>query len=171
MQYYIDVLKKYAVFKGRASRKEYWMFVLFNLIVMILLSLVLSFLGTPKMIKSIISNIYSLAILVPSYSVIIRRLHDIGKSGWWILLNIGGVLLLIPAMILTMIFSFSQSNNGLITASIFGLLGFACIITSFIFAITKSQPGTNKYGPNPYELKTNVVLEPTTPSVPPEQAV
>ena len=63
------------------------------------------------------------------------------------------------------------SLNLSTVCSIFGLLGFACIITSFIFAITKSQPGTNKYGPNPYELKTNVVLEPTTPSVPPEQAV
>jgi uncharacterized membrane protein YhaH (DUF805 family) len=83
MNYYVDVLKKYAVFDGRARRKEYWMFVLFNLIVSIIVGIIGGLIKAP-----IIGSIYSLAVLLPSIAVGVRRMHDTDHSGWWLLLPI-----------------------------------------------------------------------------------
>lgn len=82
MNWYVEVLKKYAEFNGRARRTEYWMFVLFNLIISIILVMVDNFLGTP------FNFIYGLAIIIPGIAVGVRRLHDIGKSGWMLLIAI-----------------------------------------------------------------------------------
>lgn len=79
MNYYLDVLKKYATFSGRARRKEYWMFVLINAIVVMAISLIEYAAGT----KGIIGYIYGLALIIPMIAVTVRRLHDIGKSGFW----------------------------------------------------------------------------------------
>lgn len=94
MHYYLEVLKKYAVFKGRASPKEFWMFVLFNLIfgfVLIIIEVeVLSGEG-------VLSQIYSLAMLIPYIAVSVRRLHDTNRSGWLLLISLipfGGIALL-----------------------------------------------------------------------------
>ena len=76
-----SVFSQYAGFSGRARRSEYWYFVLFNFIV----SFVLGLLGQAASIFSILSGIVSLALLVPGLAVAIRRLHDIGKSGWYLL--------------------------------------------------------------------------------------
>lgn len=84
MNWYLEVLKKYAVFTGRARRKEYWMFHLFNFIILILLAIVE--LGPGG--HGFLGNLYAAAVLVPSIAVAIRRMHDIGRSGWWILLPI-----------------------------------------------------------------------------------
>lgn len=89
--YFLDVLKtKYALFDGRARRKEYWMFVLVVVVISVVLSILGSILGSIAgflgTIFSIISGLFSLAILVPSIGLAIRRLHDINKSGWFYLL-------------------------------------------------------------------------------------
>ena len=122
MEWYIKVLKNYANFKGRARRKEYWMFVLINVIIyiafmiliiiievisgviyvsdlkIIITSLMTLFTVTPF---SVILSLYVLAILVPSLAVSVRRLHDIGKSGWFILISlipiVGSIILLVWA--------------------------------------------------------------------------
>ena len=90
MNWYIKVLKNYAVFSGRARRKEYWMFVLFNFI----FALVLSLIGLLTFgMLYILSILYGVAVLVPALAVAVRRLHDIGKSGWYyfiILIPIAG---------------------------------------------------------------------------------
>jgi len=79
MEWYLKVLKNYATFTGRARRKEYWMFFLFNMI-FALVAWVLDFIiGT----YFVLYLVYLLAILVPSIAVAVRRLHDIGKSGAW----------------------------------------------------------------------------------------
>jgi len=78
MNWYLEVLKKYAVFSGRARRKEYWMFILFNFIIGSVLWVV-GRLAT----SLIIGTLYDLAILIPSIAVSVRRLHDTGRSGWW----------------------------------------------------------------------------------------
>lgn len=99
MNWYISVLKQYAVFSGRARRTEYWMFVLCNVIVMLLLSMVDKLIGGDK---ELISSIYSLAVLLPSLAVAARRLHDTDRSGWWLLLGlipIIGTLVLIYFMV------------------------------------------------------------------------
>ena len=100
MQWYLHVLKNYAVFKGRASRKEFWMFVLFNIIVSVILSILE---GLVSRDTSILSGLYSLAVLVPSLAVTVRRLHDTNKSGWWwfiVLVPIIGPFVLLAFMIM-----------------------------------------------------------------------
>jgi len=83
MNYYVDVLKKYAVFEGRARRKEYWMFVLFNMIAAFVIGFIAGMIHVP-----ILSNVYALAVLVPSIAVGVRRMHDTDHSGWWLLVPI-----------------------------------------------------------------------------------
>ncbi len=94
MHWYLYVIKNYAVFRGRATRTEYWMFFLFNL----LFTFVLGYLdGVMEM--GVLSLVYSLFILLPSIAVAVRRLHDTGRTGWWLLLTliplIGGLVILV----------------------------------------------------------------------------
>ena len=77
----VCVQKKYVDFSGRASRSEFWWFVLFNIIA----SIVGSILGA--MIHPAISFLVSLGLLLPALGVSVRRLHDVGRSGWWLLLS------------------------------------------------------------------------------------
>lgn len=90
MTYFLSALKNYAVFSGRTRRRDYWMFVLFNIIFSIVASILDRLLGTnlttPEgyVYGGVISCIYSLAILIPSLAIVVRRLHDINKSGGWI---------------------------------------------------------------------------------------
>ena len=84
--------KKYAVFQGRARRKEFWWFFLFNVIVGIVLGIVDGIAGTSSGGTGLFGGIYSLATLVPNIAVGIRRMHDIDRSGWWILLPIVNIV-------------------------------------------------------------------------------
>jgi len=79
--YYLDVVKNYTKFDGRARRSEYWYFVSFNMIISIVLGSVGGAIDFP-----LISTIYSLGVLLPSIAVAIRRMHDVGKSGWFMLI-------------------------------------------------------------------------------------
>jgi uncharacterized membrane protein YhaH (DUF805 family) len=88
MNEYISVLKQYAVFAGRARRREYWMFILFTVIIAVVLNGVGALIHLP-----IIGSIYSLAVLVPSIAVAIRRMHDVSKSGWFLLIPIYNLIL------------------------------------------------------------------------------
>jgi len=78
------VRNKYADFKGRARRKEYWMYYLVYIILAFLVGFIDGFLG----LYPILSSIFSLALLIPSIAVAVRRLHDTGKSGWWLLISL-----------------------------------------------------------------------------------
>ncbi|AWW30594.1 DUF805 domain-containing protein [Echinicola strongylocentroti] len=85
MEYYKKVLTEYANFNGRARRKEYWMFILFNFLVVIVLSIVggmLSMALSSELPYIILFGAYTLGTIIPSLAVLVRRLHDIGKSGW-----------------------------------------------------------------------------------------
>jgi uncharacterized membrane protein YhaH (DUF805 family) len=104
VSWYLEVLKKYAVFSGRARRAEYWYFVLFNIIVAVVLSLIDTLLGTFNFMQGVglLSGLYALAVLIPTLAVTVRRLHDIDRSGWWIFINliplIGFIVLLVFAV-------------------------------------------------------------------------
>lgn len=102
MKWYLKVVKdNYANFNGRACRQEFWMFVLFNLIISIAAGVLDSMFGT-----MFISIIYGLAILIPGLAVSIRRLHDTGKTAWFLLIG------LIPVVNLVLIYFFViESNN------------------------------------------------------------
>jgi uncharacterized membrane protein YhaH (DUF805 family) len=98
MEWYIKVLKNYAGFDGRASRQEYWMFVLFNILISIGISIVSNVLRSiTKTDQNILGLIYNLAVLVPSIAVAIRRMHDTGRSGWWSIVPIAGLIFAIEA--------------------------------------------------------------------------
>ena len=87
MNWYIDVLKKYAVFSGRARRKEYWMFTLFNVIISFVLGLIDAIVfGAEEGSMGMLGLIYAVAVLLPSLAVSVRRLHDTGRTGWWLLI-------------------------------------------------------------------------------------
>lgn len=88
MNWFIKSLKQYADFKGRARRKEYWMFILFSIIIGIILTLIEMMTGTFNYFVNMgpLSALFSLVILVPNLAVTVRRLHDIGKSGWMMLI-------------------------------------------------------------------------------------
>ncbi len=135
MEWYLMVWRKYAEFDGRSRRKEYWMFTLFNLLAIFALAalgvaggVMLASTGKVDSENSvpflfIPIGIYALAALIPSISAATRRFHDIGKSGW--------LLLLLCAL------------------GIIPVVGFICAIIQLVFLCQDSQPGANQYGPNP----------------------
>ncbi len=109
MNWYLEVLKKYATFSGRARRTEYWMFTLVNAIIGFIISFVEGLLGLSNDIGGVIlSGIYGLGILLPSLAVSVRRLQDTGRSGWWILLG----LIPIVGWIMLIIFLVKDSEPG-----------------------------------------------------------
>ena len=117
MNWYLAVLRKYAVFSGRARRMEYWMFALVSFVIVCVLS-TMEFMmgiavGSPQ---SALTILYTLAVFIPELAVCVRRLHDTGRSGWWLLLT------LLP------------------------VLGIVILI---VFVLQDSQPGENRFGPNP----------------------
>ena len=102
MEYFKNcILKHYIDFKGRARRKEYWSFVLFAVIIIILVGIVAgvldNVLGLSGTLTAALVTIVDLGLILPSISVLVRRLHDIGKSGWWFWVSlipvVGGIIL------------------------------------------------------------------------------
>ena len=91
-----SALTQYATFTGRARRSEYWYFVLFNVIVSIVASIIDAVIGV-----QLVSWIVTLGLLVPGLAVTVRRLHDTGRSGWWILIGlvplVGAIILIVFA--------------------------------------------------------------------------
>lgn len=122
MQWYLKVIQNYTNFSGRARRREYWMFSLFNFIIGFALGFIAGLIQGPQEVESFgivdgIALLYGSFIFLPGLAVSIRRLHDTGRSGWWVLIAIipGGAFLLI------------------------------------YYFVQDSQAGENKYGTNPKE--------------------
>ena len=104
MNYYLDCLtKKYCCFSGRARRKEYWMFALVNFVISIILNVI-----DLKVTGGILQLIYGLALLLPGFGVTVRRLHDISKSGWWVLI----ALIPLVGPIVLLVFMCTNSTPG-----------------------------------------------------------
>lgn len=118
MSWFLEAMKKYATFEGRARRKEYWYFVLFCCLAAIALAIVDGIAGTfdEEAEIGLFSGLFILGTLVPSIAVLVRRLHDTNRSGWWVLINLVPV---VGALVL------------------------------LVFAVQDSQPGGNRFGPNP----------------------
>ncbi|WP_347989423.1 DUF805 domain-containing protein [Methylomonas sp. AM2-LC] len=99
MNYYVNALKSYAVFSGRATRKEYWIFLFFNCIIAFTIGFVSAVIeGFSGMsissLGNTLNNIYALAVFIPSIAVGVRRMHDIGKNGWWFIFPIVSLVFL-----------------------------------------------------------------------------
>ena len=158
-------LKKYFDFKGRARRSEYWWFVLFAAIV----SSVFNYGGLLIPFLSFVGMFCSLLLMIPLFAAMTRRLHDTGRSGWWVvLLAIFYLAALVTMAILLapygsqlfettdtmvqaeMMADAVQSSPGVATVLTgSSLLGFLLLIVVFIFTLLDSKWGENKYGPSP----------------------
>lgn len=109
MNWYLEALKKYAVFSGRAHRKEYWMFVLFNLIIGLVIGLIEGIAGiAPESTESVLASIYILAVLIPGIAVTVRRLHDTSHSAWWLLIPFVPII----GYIVLLVFMVQDSDQG-----------------------------------------------------------
>lgn len=110
MHWYLEALKKYAVFSGRSRRKEYWYFFLVNLIITFILLIIDMVTGTYSFQSGLgfLGSIYSVLVLIPNISVSVRRLHDTARSGWWVLV---GLIPIIGAIIL-FVFMVQDSTPG-----------------------------------------------------------
>lgn len=110
MHWYLKALSKYAVFNGRARRKEYWMFALVNALAILALSFWDGAVGTYdyEIGGGLFSGLYSLLVLLPSLAVTVRRLHDTGRSGWWLLL----AFLPLVGLVVMLVFLASDSEGG-----------------------------------------------------------
>jgi len=127
MKWYLHALRKYAVIKGRARRREYWIFELMNsaiALALFVLAVKLGKAGYPYFLS--LPFLYIVATMIPSLSSLIRRLHDTNRSGWWLLIS---MLPVVGPLIL------------------FGI------------TVTNSDPGENRFGPNP---KRQPTTEPTS---------
>lgn len=110
MNWYLQVLKKYAVFNGRARRREYWLFALFNLIISIVLAVIDSVTGSlsPEAGMGLLGAIYMLGVFIPSLAVTVRRLHDAEHSGWWLLIAMVPLI----GVIVLLVFMVQESKPG-----------------------------------------------------------
>ena len=170
MEWMILPLKRYAQFSGRSTRREFWMWVVFIIICAIVLGFLDTILGLggrtnygggsvaapgvsgyrygAGMRGGILTDIFSLAILVPNIAVSIRRLHDTDRSGWWILMPI------IPYAIgiVGIVSSIAGATPGAGTAAIFGIamvIGLIAAIVLLVWYCLRGTPGPNRFGPDP----------------------
>lgn len=107
MEYFTDALKRYADFSDRANRTQFWMYVLVYLIIYVVLSLIDKLLGSV-----VLALLFSLALLIPSISIGARRLHDIGRSGWWQLIALIPILGAIVLIIFYVLASDDDNQYG-----------------------------------------------------------
>ena len=111
MEWYLAVLSKYADFSGRARRKEYWMFALINFVIALVLGVIDGVSGQKSAQTGgvgILGGLYTLAMLVPSLAVGVRRLHDTNRSAWFLLL----VLIPIAGPIIYLVFLAQEGTPG-----------------------------------------------------------
>ena len=124
MKYYIACLRKYAVFRGRASRREFWYFYLYNFLAVMVIAVVAGLIGGVQGVRDsgvlmVPVDLFIIATGIPTWAVTVRRCHDFGLNPWWTLLT------LVPAL---------------------GLLYLIWI------GVQPSQPGANAHGPNPDDV-------------------
>ncbi len=109
MHWYLYVLKNYAVFSGRARRKEYWFFTLISSVVVVFFSVIDNQMGWKLGEDAgFLGTLYGVAVIVPSIAVTVRRLHDTDRSGWWILIG----LIPLVGVIVLLVFLILKGNEG-----------------------------------------------------------
>jgi len=162
MKWFLKCLNQYADFKGRARRREFWMFQLFYWLILLLLSIILGIImGIREAVGEdgrlflyrqnkdiefeMVSLFYYFLLFLPSLAVTVRRLHDVGKSGWFVL----------PWIVLLLMFVPTGGISKLPVPAVILLPTFILLVIlyfwMYILLMLNSKPGTNKYGPNPKE--------------------
>jgi uncharacterized membrane protein YhaH (DUF805 family) len=145
MAIFLQPLKKYATFSGRATRTELWGFYLFIFLVSIALSMVEKLIGIP----GLISGLFSLAVLIPLIAVYTRRLHDVNISGWWQLLPFPptvGLLVVGALYLINMGTAYGGWVIGFLVPTVILNIGL------LVCTLLSGTEGYNDYGANPREL-------------------
>ncbi len=145
LEWAVRPLKKYAVFSGRAPRAEYWWFYLATFIAGFATSALDAVVGGP----GVTNKILNLALMVPSLAVLVRRLHDTDRSGWWLLVFAVGL----GSFGVALVVGIANAGDafGLTPILVIGGIGIGiALITLFIFTILPGTAGPNRYGPDPY---------------------
>ena len=150
--------KNYANFRGRTPRSGYWWASLFLLASSLILGGIDSALFGSLWSEELLSQglgplrfAFALAALVPNLALAFRRLHDTGRSGWWLLLPI------VPSLVLWVTAPETASGQPATFGDVdpfvqlIAVAGLAGVVVLFVFYLQKSKPGDNKYGPNPLE--------------------
>lgn len=164
MEYMFMPLKRYAEFSGRSRRMEYWMWTLFQILLyaaVLVVSLVLvggaAVSGDPTSAMAaggaglVVMGLYLLAqiaFFIPSLAVGVRRLHDTGRTGWWLLAPLAPYLLMFFGIGMA-----ASTPDAAVAGGVVGMIGivavFALAITLLVFLLLDGTPGHNKYGPDP----------------------
>ena len=157
MEWMILPLKRYFEFGGRSRRKEYWMFILFTIIVGAVLGVLDAVLGLDfnsddtgsfRGGNGVLGSLFSLATLIPSISVAVRRLHDTDRSGWWLLMPIG--LIFVAAILAGFLGVFSGGMAGVgLGIGLIALVVIASAIVLLVFLCLDGTRGPNRFGPDP----------------------
>jgi len=174
MEWMLLPLKRYAQFNGRSRRKEYWMWILFVVLASIILSILDSILGLggrtsvgPGAVPGgynygagvtggVLANLFILATFIPGLAVSVRRLHDIDRSGWWILMPLAPYLLGFAIML----GSFAGGMPGLtIVGGLAFLVGVICAIVLLVWYCSAGTNGPNRFGPDPKGVSTEQLAE------------
>jgi uncharacterized membrane protein YhaH (DUF805 family) len=164
MEYMFLPLKRYAEFSGRSRRMEYWMWVVFQVLVGIAFSVVMMAIGGAAMVGASANNpgavmaagggiviiwalwsLFALAMLIPGIAVGVRRLHDTNRSGWWLLAPFGAYCIVWIGVVM----SASGSSLGGILTAVGGLGALVLIVTLLVFMFLDGTQGPNRYGPDP----------------------
>ena len=158
-EYYKLCWRKYVKFSGRASRSEYWYFYLFNFLIGFIIGFISGFLGffSPYLALpfNICSWIYTIAAILPSWAVFVRRFHDIGKSAW---LAFTGLFIFLGWLLLTILLFIGVLSGSIDVPDVVGagyaiisvlLMLVVSIIWYIVFPCLPSLQGSNKYGPQP----------------------
>ena len=149
--------KNYFKFSGRATRAENWWWVLFTVLAGIVLAVLDTLTGTMGMFgdSGLLGGLFELGVIVPSLALGVRRLHDINRTGWWLLLflgfflmaAIGGGILLVSFFLLDNFLILTVLGFAMVIGG--GILGLIGIIVLIVWAIKQGDTGPNKYGPDP----------------------
>ena len=145
--------RKFAVFSGRARRSEYWWFILFSVLATLAGAAVDQVLH-PHQDGGPVSSLVSLALFLPQLGVTVRRLHDTGRSGWWI----GGfIVYLIGAIMVSFMVVFGPAGRGspgnegeIVPAVLFGGVAIYAIWL-FVLTVLRGTDGANRYGADPVD--------------------
>ena len=157
---------KYAVLSGRAQRSEFWWFFLFSAVSSAIAGIV-----------PVIGQLYPLVLLIPSLAVAARRLHDTGRSAWWLLLYLASILatgIALAALVLAYVFEADRGKDAAaLSVALIGMVSFfivavGCSIAPLIFYVLPGTVGPNRYGPDPLHPEQGVwsVGEPAGYSAP-----
>lgn len=157
MDYVKSVLTSdYANFSGRARRREYWLFYLFTIIINLAIQVISLFaskisyasgLSIPSIAVSVISLLWSIYIFTPSIALVVRRLHDINRSGWWYFLFIALAIFVIAGSVSHVYFGMSDKYLPVIVIAFILLVLSA--IAMFVALILPGTKGENEYGSDP----------------------